>query len=156
MIFHKKGQAAMEFLMTYGWALLVVLIAIAALAFFGLLNPARFLPEKCEIAPGLTCMDFTASSNGTAPNSDIIILLNNGIGQTMKNVVLNVSDCSTGGTLNTLVEGDTERFNITACDNMVPNTRFKADMTISYVTTTEGISLNHSKSGYLVVQVEQA
>ncbi|MBT3690741.1 hypothetical protein HOG16_00680 [Candidatus Woesearchaeota archaeon] len=30
----KRGQAAMEFLMTYGWAIMVVLLAIAALAYF--------------------------------------------------------------------------------------------------------------------------
>jgi len=41
----KSAQAAMEFLMTYGWALLVVLIVIAALAFFGLLNP----DNSCQI-----------------------------------------------------------------------------------------------------------
>lgn len=41
----KKGQAAMEFLMTYGWAILVVLIAIGALAYFGVLSPERFKPE---------------------------------------------------------------------------------------------------------------
>jgi len=154
MIFNKKGQAAMEFLMTYGWALLVVLIAIAALAFFGLLNPARFLPEKCEIAPGLTCMDFTASSDETVAGSEIIILLNNGIGQTMKGANLSVSDCNTSAVIATFVEGDTEQFSIDDCNNMVPNTRFKADMTLAYNTTVEGITLTHSKQGYLVVQVE--
>ena len=30
----KKSQVAMEFLMTYGWAILVVLAAVAALAYF--------------------------------------------------------------------------------------------------------------------------
>ena len=45
----KKGQAAMEFLMTYGWAILVVLAAIAALAYFGVLSPARFLPRILKI-----------------------------------------------------------------------------------------------------------
>ncbi len=30
----KKGQGAMEFLMTYGWAILVVLVAIGALFYF--------------------------------------------------------------------------------------------------------------------------
>ena len=46
-MFRKKGQAAMEFLMTYGWAILVVLVAIGALAYFGVLSPDRFLPERC-------------------------------------------------------------------------------------------------------------
>jgi uncharacterized protein (UPF0333 family) len=35
----KKSQAAMEFLMTYGWAIIVVLVAISALAYFGVLSP---------------------------------------------------------------------------------------------------------------------
>lgn len=35
----KKAQAAMEFLMTYGWAILVVLVAIGALAYFGVIDP---------------------------------------------------------------------------------------------------------------------
>ncbi|NTV22880.1 MAG: hypothetical protein HGA85_00705 [Nanoarchaeota archaeon] len=62
----KKGQAAMEFLMTYGWAILVVIAAIAALAYFGVLNPQNWLPEKCEFPPnGLTCLGKTASlTNG--------------------------------------------------------------------------------------------
>jgi uncharacterized protein (UPF0333 family) len=30
----RKSQAAMEFLMTYGWAILVVLVALGALAYF--------------------------------------------------------------------------------------------------------------------------
>jgi len=44
--------------MTYGWALLVVLIAIGALAFFGVLNPTRFLPTTCILGPGFACEDF--------------------------------------------------------------------------------------------------
>ena len=174
MMFNKKGQAAMEFLMTYGWALLVVLIAIAALAFFGLLNPSRFLPEKCEVAPGLTCMDFTASTDALAPvsvNDNITILLNNGIGQTMRNVEFNVTDCAAqclgldiaGGVCRgtavplvplTITEGDTVKLNVSQCANMVPNTRFKADMSITYDTKVESYTLGHSKQGYIVVQVE--
>ncbi len=34
--------------MTYGWAILVVLITIGALAYFGVLNPERFIPDMCS------------------------------------------------------------------------------------------------------------
>jgi len=52
----------MEFLLTYGWAILVVIVAIAALAFFGGLNPDRYLPDSCIIdAPGLSCRDHSIS-----------------------------------------------------------------------------------------------
>jgi hypothetical protein len=37
----KKGQAAMEFLMTYGWAILAAIIAIGVLAYFGAFNPGK-------------------------------------------------------------------------------------------------------------------
>ena len=56
----KKAQAAMEFLMTYGWAILVVIAAIAALAYFGVLDPSNFLPEKCDFPTGLSCVDKPA------------------------------------------------------------------------------------------------
>lgn len=50
---NKKGQAAMEFLMTYGWAILVVLAAIAALAYFGVLSPSKMLPERTTFSAPL-------------------------------------------------------------------------------------------------------
>ena len=46
-----RGQAAMEFLATYGWAILVVLIAIAALAYFGIFNPRMFVSEQVIFGP---------------------------------------------------------------------------------------------------------
>jgi uncharacterized protein (UPF0333 family) len=172
MIFRKKGQAAMEFLMTYGWALLVVLIAIAALAFFGLLNPSRFLPEKCEIAPGLTCVGFTAEAESLS-EGNISIILNNGIGVTMRNVTINATACTNnaagevksetdfwvGNQTNTsmigqeiLSEGSSKLFKIN-CTGMDKGTRFKTDLDITYLTKVESNELSHSRNGFLVVEV---
>jgi uncharacterized protein (UPF0333 family) len=50
-----KGQAALEFMMTYGWAILVVLAAIGALSYFGILNPSRFTPDTCLASSGFAC-----------------------------------------------------------------------------------------------------
>ena len=58
MMFKKKSQAAMEFLMTYGWAILVVLVVIGALAYFGVLDPSKFLPTKCTLTAGYTCDQY--------------------------------------------------------------------------------------------------
>ncbi len=78
MILKKKGQAAMEFLMTYGWAILVVLVVIGALAYFGVLNPSNLLPEKCTFPLQLSCRD---QKIGTA---NIKFVLQNGAGKDMK------------------------------------------------------------------------
>jgi hypothetical protein len=71
----RKGQAAMEFLMTYGWAILVVLAAIGALAYFGVLSPDRFLPDKCTGAPPFSCTQYkvtTGEVNVTlSPNAGV-------------------------------------------------------------------------------------
>lgn len=55
----KRAQAAMEFLLTYGWAIVVVVVAISALAYFGVLNPENFLPNQCHLPTGFTCRDFS-------------------------------------------------------------------------------------------------
>jgi len=69
MIKKRKAQGALEFLMTYGWAFLVILIMIGALAYFGILNPSRFLPDRCQFSNPLLCKrdQFTVrdSDNGT-------------------------------------------------------------------------------------------
>jgi hypothetical protein len=77
MLKKRNAQAAMEFLMTYGWAILVVLVVIGALAYFGVLNPQRMLPPKCTFAPGLSCGDFVV----TKSTETITLNLVNGLGK---------------------------------------------------------------------------
>ena len=76
----KKGQAAMEFLMTYGWAILVVLAAIGALAYFGVLSPDRFLPKKCTMESGFGCVDFSITDGNSDGNGVLVVYLTNGLG----------------------------------------------------------------------------
>lgn len=51
----------MEFLLTYGWAIVVVLVAISALAYFGVLDPGKFMPPRCDLPTGLSCLDHRVS-----------------------------------------------------------------------------------------------
>ena len=50
-----KSQAALEFLTTYAWAFLVILIMVGALAYFGILNPSKLLPDRCNFGSEITC-----------------------------------------------------------------------------------------------------
>ncbi len=56
----KKAQAAMEFLMTYGWAILIILIALGVLFYLGVFNPKT--PSTCIAAAPLSCTDIKADS----------------------------------------------------------------------------------------------
>lgn len=55
---HKRGQAALEFLSTYGFAFLIILVMIGALTYFGVLSPQKFIPERCLIGSEFSCEDF--------------------------------------------------------------------------------------------------
>ena len=72
----KKSQAAMEFLMTYGWAILVVMVVIGSLAYFGVLNPSMLLPEKCTLQMGLYCKNHLLHQD-----NKVFLNLENGMGK---------------------------------------------------------------------------
>jgi len=72
-MFNKKGQAALEFLTTYGWAFLVVLVMIGALSYFGVLNPENYIPDSCNFGTVLSCSGgYGMSYNGNAPAESVI------------------------------------------------------------------------------------
>ncbi len=50
-----RGQAAMEYLMTYGWAILVIVIVLAALLFLGVFSVGSNVPEECIMESGWQC-----------------------------------------------------------------------------------------------------
>ncbi len=82
----KKAQAAMEFLMTYGWAILVVLAAIGALAYFGVFNLEKYTPEKCLLGTGMNCQSAKLES------SQVQMLITNNLGKTIKMLSINITD----------------------------------------------------------------
>lgn len=55
---YNKGQQALEYLITYGWAFVVVLLTIGAFAYFGILSPDKYLPDRCNFGEQLQCVDF--------------------------------------------------------------------------------------------------
>jgi hypothetical protein len=68
----KKAQAALEFLTTYGWAFLVILVMIGALAYFGVLNPGGILPGRCTMSPEVTCLEYEIVAEDSATNAGIV------------------------------------------------------------------------------------
>ncbi|MBR9690631.1 hypothetical protein GOV08_03015 [Candidatus Woesearchaeota archaeon] len=60
----KNAQAATEFLMTYGWMVLVVLIAVGALAYSGLTNRDNYVPGYCFFEVQMPCIELPYYDNG--------------------------------------------------------------------------------------------
>ena len=144
-IMYRKSQAAMEFLMTYGWAILVVLAAIAALAYFGVLSPEKFLPEKCILAPGLACVQHKVTP------IDTTLIISNGFGRTIRVTNLNVGSCTKAFDI-TMVSGIENSFILTGCSNGVSKEAFKGDIVLTYVDTSYNIT--KTVHGNLATKVE--
>ncbi len=166
MFFKKRGQAALEFLMTYAWAILVVIIIIGALAYFGVLSPDTLVPDKCTFSTGLACKDF--SYTYTASNANITLLLTNGLGKTINVNMLNfTSEQIQGGNDPTacgmsyspaiqIENGNTGILNVTG-SNCIPTDkggkiRVKGKLTYSFTNTG---SLPHTVEGELFTKPVQ-
>jgi hypothetical protein len=136
-----KAQAAMEFLMTYGWAIMVVIAVIALLAYFGVLSPDRFLPEKCVLEQGFLCV------NQKVEPGRVSLDIGNAIGRTVTITSIDVAGC--GGLFNEKMQnGAQKNFDIGgACNNGKIREKFKADITISYIEKDS----NTTKTAYGVL-----
>lgn len=53
-MYSKKAQSAMEYLMTYGWAILIILIAVGALFYLGVFSPS--VPNTCQFNTPFMCI----------------------------------------------------------------------------------------------------
>lgn len=76
----KLSQAALEFLTTYGWVFLVILIMIAALAYFGVLSPANLLPSRCNFGAEFQCLDYQIGYNTESADGTLKLKLKNNAG----------------------------------------------------------------------------
>lgn len=60
----RRGQAALEYLVTYGWAFLAILVVMGALVYLGFLSPSRYLPSRCDFGVQLECIDYQLTTEG--------------------------------------------------------------------------------------------
>ncbi|MFH0868857.1 MAG: hypothetical protein V1839_01375 [archaeon] len=75
----KKGQAALEYLSTYGWLLIIIVIVAAALYALGIFNPATYQGKSCTgFSTGITYVDHSLDSTGK-----FTLVVNNGVGRSI-------------------------------------------------------------------------
>jgi len=80
-----RAQAMMEYLVTYGWALLALFLVIALLIASGAFSPNSFSTQECTFQPGLPCGPFILYSEldptGTSATQTVLMFnLANGLG----------------------------------------------------------------------------
>lgn len=140
---NRKSQAALEFIMTYGWAILVVLVAIGALAYFGVLNPDRFLPSKCTLQSGIACLDHKATA------AQLVLRVQNSLGYDVTVDAVKAQQCTALGSQGTLANGAATTFTLT-CTNS--GSKYNGQANITYTNTETNIQ--HTNQGQVTTKIE--
>jgi hypothetical protein len=100
-----KAQSALEYLMTYGWAILIVIIVGAALYALGVFNPGTFTGQKSTGFSAVQMDDFKLDTDG-----NLTLQIGNRRGRTI--TILNVN----------ATFGQDQKTNVTAgCQLLGPN-----------------------------------
>jgi len=140
----------MEYLMTYGWAILIVIIVAAALYALGIFNPATYTGR---IPTGFTTLgapsDWDVDSSG-----DVDIILNNRLANQINilNVTVSIgSDLSYNDTAFNMAPGSSTSYISTVSglnlQSKTPGTTYSMDVEIVYNQGAN--SLNHTETGVL-------
>src|SRR3990172_218986 len=85
----KKAQSAMEYLMTYGWAILIVIIVAAALFALGVFSPSTYTGHQ---ATGFG--ELGTPSDWQYSGTNLTIILKNQIGADVSITNVTAAGCS--------------------------------------------------------------
>jgi len=159
-----KAQSAMEYLMTYGWAILIIAVVLGALFSLGVFSGASLLGTSCIATPGFLCQNPLLSTSGA-----LIATIGQENGYTMYNTYFYVSPQSSGvGTTGfptsaypcwpsgtTLSSGQTVTI---SCPNVLPSpspigTSFSGYIWLNYSSTSGGPATISQKIATVIVKV---
>ncbi|MEK6947341.1 MAG: hypothetical protein AABX32_07080 [Nanoarchaeota archaeon] len=161
---HKRAQAALEFLTTYGWAILVILVMIGTLAYFGILNPSKVLPNRCTFGAEFQCQDYQISATANT----LRLRLKNGVGEPISISAITLGSegstqyaCPGPGNTPALpfsfTSGTVQDFVFNGCNSalagLVASEKGKVFLTIAYNTLVSGSAYSRQVKGEVYVGV---
>ncbi len=153
----KKSQASLEFLTTYVWALLSILVTLAALYYFGVFDFSKYLPEKCIFTSQMECLAFVMEPG------EIRIKLVNNLGETITVEEMTVTDnsesplsCTVRPTKTGWLSGDEWDLSLTGCSGggYISKERTEAKITLKYFAEDTPTHPRHTVTGRLQGRVK--
>ena len=145
-MFNGKSQAALEFIMTYGWAILVVLVAVGALAYFGVLSPDKFLPSKCVLQSGIACLDHKATANS------LVVVAQNSLGYDLTITKVEAQQCTALTGLSVSFPNGGRYTPSLTCVNL--GTKYNGVFNITYTTPSDVGGISHVNVGQVTTRIE--
>ena len=155
----RRSQAALEFLTTYAWAFLVILIMVSALAYFGILSPSGLLPDRCNFGSEISCVDYAiglTTLDLRLKNSagDAIIVDSFSVSSEATTAYTCTGSPATGSTWNT---GDIDDLAWTGCNGaaigFVAGEKGKVSITVGYHLAKSSAIYSHEVAGEVFATV---
>jgi hypothetical protein len=127
----KRGQGGIEFITTYGWAILVVVISLTALIYFDVFSIGDVAPNKCILPTGIICLDSSISST-----NGITLSIANGMKKQLHSFNITVPACGTNiasSSEDILRDSETEIYKINCTESLLVSNLFSSDVEIIYL-----------------------
>ena len=116
----------MEFLMTYGWALLIVLVAIGALVIYFGVDSEFLANEGCYMQPGFFCDDHRADEGS------VMVNIANSMGRNLAEISISHESCSLSSDNPSLEDGDEIFLTIKECNFGVAGDYMDEQLVLTY------------------------
>jgi len=142
-----RAQSAMEYLMTYGWAILIIAVVLGALFSLGVFNSASLVGTSCVPLSGYYC------ANPVLHNGQLTLTIGQATGTTYYNVVAYIipsgstfsasSNYPSNSIANGLNSGQTTT--VTFSGSVLPTSlgsAFTGQVWLAYSTTPGGTTLD--------------
>ncbi len=144
---NKRSQSALEYMMTYGWAILIIVIVAVVLYSMGIFSPSSFLSFS-----GITGLSgFQPASAACASNGQMIVKLSNSLGYQVSVSSINVTTSSgvsvTQPESATLNPGQTQEFIVFGICPKTSGSSFSDTITVAYTEPSNPIPGPYSLSG---------
>ncbi len=144
-MYQRRGQAAMEFLITYGWAILAAIVAIGVLAYF-LSSPGRLTANSCIVATPFNC---NAGLAILPPTNSIQLELRNGGGEDFNITSVTITGCATVSPYVLAPADQLTMITVTPCAPALAAGTFRGDITVTY-RKLSGSTLDQQSTGRFV------
>jgi hypothetical protein len=155
-----KSQSAMEYLTTYGWAIIIIAVVLTALFELGLFNPGSFVNTTCTFPANFGCITAVLYST----NSTLIINLQQSLPSSIN---ITAYGCNAQGTVSNMIKPDTpsnqielgigqnltfgmQCYNNYTLITTTPGQIFKGFVLVNYTTLSSGFI--HTVIGTLVAK----
>ncbi len=140
----RKGQAALEYLVTYGWAILAIVIIAAVLWYLGVFNPGKYAGGKQNGGfSTLQVIDYVTTPGSTT--GYLNVTFGNAAGTTINTITATVGSTALTCDPNSNV-GANSRFNC-YLSILTFSTGDQIDITVTYISQLS--SLQHTETGFV-------